>query len=141
MLVVVVDVVVVVLVGGGVVVLVLVVVVGVVVGVVVVVVGAVVGVIVAVVVSPLPESDAMTTTATIRPITAAASSASVHLTPRLMPPSGGCPGGGGGSGWPMWRVGSSCIARRVYGPVRSGSLCRGASPLPHRLPAVRGRAG
>lgn len=58
-----------------------------------------------------PESEAITTTATISPMTAATRSASPHLTPRLMPPPGGCPGGGGGSGWPMWRVGSSCIAR------------------------------
>jgi hypothetical protein len=42
-----------------------------------------------VVVVPLPLSDAITTTATIRPITAATSTAMAHLTPRLMPPVGG----------------------------------------------------
>jgi hypothetical protein len=101
-------VVVLVLVGGGVVVLVLVVVVGAV-GVVVVVGAVVVGGVV-VVVPPPPLSAAITTTATISPMTAATSRASAHLTPRLMPPVGGRPGGGW-SGWPMRRVGSSCIAR------------------------------
>jgi hypothetical protein len=36
-----------------------------------------------------PVSDAITTTATINPITAATRTASAHLTPRLIPPPGG----------------------------------------------------
>ncbi len=46
------------------------------------------------VVLPLPLSEAITTTATIRPITAATSTAMAHLTPRLMPPVGGWRPGG-----------------------------------------------
>jgi hypothetical protein len=103
------DVVLVVVVGGGAVELV-VVVVDVGTGTVEVVVVGTVGVVEVVLVPP-PLSEAMTTSATISPITTATSSAIAHLTPRLMPPVGGWPGGGGGSGWPMWRVGSSCIAR------------------------------
>ena len=65
----------------------------VVVDVVVVVVAVVVGVVVddeeVLVVSLSPLSEAMTTTATIRPMTAATSTAIAHLTPRLMPPVGG----------------------------------------------------
>jgi hypothetical protein len=95
---VVVDVVLVVVVGGGAVDVVLVVVdVG---GTVVVVVIGVVLVLLVAELSP-PLSEAITTTATISPITAATRSARAHLTPRLMPPPGGCPAGGGWSGWPM----------------------------------------
>jgi hypothetical protein len=68
------------------------------------------GVVVELVLVPPPLSEAMTTSATISPITTATSSAIAHLTPRLMPPVGGSPAGGGGSGWPIWRVGSSCTA-------------------------------
>jgi hypothetical protein len=62
------------------------------------------------VVPSLPGSEAITTTATISPRTTATKTASAHLTPRLIPPPGGCPGPGGGSGGPIRRVGSSCIA-------------------------------
>ena len=66
-----------------------------------VVVGAVVGALVTVVVAPPPPSAAITASATIRPITAAASRTIAHLAPRLMPPAGGGPDPRGGSGWPM----------------------------------------
>jgi hypothetical protein len=46
-------------------------------------------------------SAAITTRATMSPITAAIRIASAHLTPRLMPPGGCVPPGGGGSGSPM----------------------------------------
>jgi hypothetical protein len=49
------------------------------------------------------ELLAITTRATTRPITAATSTASAHLTLRLIPP-------GGGPGSSMRRVGSSCTA-------------------------------
>jgi hypothetical protein len=76
-----------------------------------VVVGAVVTV--AVLVSPPPLSEAITTTATTRPMTTATRTAMAHLAPRLMPPVGGGCEPGGGSGWLIWRVGSSCIGGRV----------------------------
>ena len=88
-------------------------------GVVVVVVGSVVGAVVTVVVgadvtvgvpSP-PPSAAITASASTNPRTAATSKAIAHLAPRLMPPGGGGPEDG--SGWPMWRVGSSCTGGRV----------------------------
>jgi hypothetical protein len=61
-----------------------------------------------------PLLPAITTSARTSPMTTAISNASAHFTPGLMPPDGGgAPGGGGGSGWPMYLVGSSCIARRV----------------------------
>ena len=70
-----------------------------------------------VVVLLLPLSEAMTTTAMIRPMTAATSTAIAHLTPRLMPPVGGCPRGGGGGSCPMCRVGSSCTGRECTDPA------------------------
>ncbi len=82
---------------------------------VVVVVGMVELVAVVVLVSPPLSEDATTASATPRPITTATSVAIAHLTPRLMPGGGGgSPGGGPApSGWPIWRVGSSCISGRV----------------------------
>jgi hypothetical protein len=59
------------------------------------------GVVLLVVSFPPPESDAITTTATMRPMTAATRSARAHFTPRLMPPPGGWPDGGCCSGCPM----------------------------------------
>ncbi len=56
----------------------------------------VVGVVV-VVPSP-PSSEAITASATTRPITAATNRAIAHFTPRLMPPVGGDPPAGGGPG-------------------------------------------
>jgi hypothetical protein len=63
----------------------------------------VVGVTDVVVVSLSPLSAAITASAATRPMTTATSNAIAHLTPRLMPPGGGWPGGGrrDGSGWPM----------------------------------------
>ena len=72
----------------------------------------VVGAVVTVVVSSPPLSAAITASATTKPSTAATSKAIAHLAPRLMPPGGGGPEDG--SGWPMWRVGSSCTGGRVY---------------------------
>jgi hypothetical protein len=76
------------------------------------VVAAVVGVgLVTVVVSSPPLSAAITASAATKPSTTADRSAIAHLAPRLMPPGGGGRVPEGGSGWPMWRVGSSCTAR------------------------------
>jgi hypothetical protein len=56
---------------------------------------------------------AITAKAIIRPITAATSNAIIHFNRLLIPPDGGGAPGRGGSGCPMYLVGSSCIARRV----------------------------
>ena len=53
---------------------------------------------VVVVVPPPPLSEAITASATTRPITAATNRAIAHFTPRLMPPVGGDPPAGGGPG-------------------------------------------
>jgi hypothetical protein len=101
-----------VVVGGAVVVVgAAVVVVAVVVGVVVVALAVVVvvGVVAAVVADELPLSDAITASATPRPMTTATSSAIAAFIPVLMPPLLG----GRSSGSGITRVGSSCIGPRV----------------------------